>query len=36
MDQIIASRLDGLDGFGRLSDYVKDISKFQHRYAFHM
>ena len=41
IDQIIASRLDGLVVcprmfLVRLSDYIKDISKFQHTHEFHM
>ena len=41
MDQIIAFRLVGFVVsqrmiLVRLSDYVKDMSKFQHTHAFHM
>jgi len=41
MDHIIASRLDELVVsqkmfLVRLSDYIKDISKFQHTHTFHM
>jgi hypothetical protein len=41
MDQIIDSRLDGFVVsqrmiLARLSDYVKDMSKFQRTHAFHM
>ena len=41
MDQIIVARLDGLVVSQRMllvrtSDYVKDMSKFQHTHVFHM